>query len=67
MSNMKFISIRKFGGLSWEVYKNKKNEEYYTALCHDFNKSVESSDWNELWSKIIDKTKEIRKKSYRRK
>ena len=56
---MKFISSRKYAGIEWECYKDKKNN-YYIAINHRFGESVNADCWDSLWSEIIKKSKKIR-------
>jgi len=55
-TNLKFITIRKFANLEWEVFQDKKDNKFI-ALCHKTSQSVQSSDWNDLWDEIIKTSK----------
>ena len=62
--NLKFICIRKYGGLEWEAYKeiSRYNKEVmFLAVCHKFSKSIYSLDWDSLWVNIIEESKDLRR------
>lgn len=60
MSNLKFLTIRKCYGFEWESFENHKRG--YVAICHRVSASVEADTWEQLWDKILMKSKSIRKK-----
>ena len=59
LTNIKFISVRKFGGISWDVFRY--DDGHYIAINHKFNKTFGSDDWDALWSRIMDISRDIRK------
>ena len=62
--NLQFICIRKFAGVEWEIYKEKSGKiksKEFIGVCHKFNLTIESYDWDNLWKSIIIKSKSVRK------
>ena len=60
ITNIKFISVRRFSGINWDVFKY--DDGHYLAINHKFNKTLESHNWDSLWSSIMDVSRDIRKK-----
>jgi hypothetical protein len=59
-TNLKFLALRKFGNLEWETYRDDRSGGY-VAICHSKSETVDSQSWDDLWSKIIEKTKMLQK------
>lgn len=55
-TNLDFISVRKFSGLEWEVYKDNARRKFI-AICHSNSEAVESDTWDGVWEAIMDKTR----------
>lgn len=64
-TNLKFISIRKFANIEWEVYKDNKNDTYI-GIYHKKSISVQSKTWDGLWEEIILKSRESIKSKEKR-
>jgi len=60
-TNIKFLAIRKFANLEWETYRDEKTGKYI-AICHYKSVTIDSQSWDDLWNKIMEKTKELQKK-----
>lgn len=59
-TNLDFISVRKFSGLEWEVYKDNSRKKFI-AICHSNSETVESDTWDGVWDEIINKTRFLTK------
>jgi len=60
-TNLDFISVRKFSGLEWEVFKDNSRKKF-VAICHSNSETVESYTWDGVWEAIMERTRSLNKR-----
>jgi len=55
-TNIKFISVRRFANLDWEVFEDTTSN-ILLAILHSKNITLEDSSWDGLWNKILDSSR----------
>jgi len=59
-TNIKFLSVRRFANLEWEVFEDDVSN-IFIAILHKKSISLEDKTWDGLWEKILDTSRALQK------
>lgn len=59
-TNIKFLSVRRFANLEWEVFEDDVSD-IFIAILHKKSICLEDKTWDGLWEKILDTSRSLQK------